>query len=107
MTYPASGLSNNNGPYFSSNPPVNTNPAQPPAAPPSVAQSPSGSVSNESATYNFTDTITSTENVLTNVLALESTQQGTAALTVPVVINGCTSTAQNAWQSSCEEKSRS
>src|SRR5208283_2895827 len=53
-------------------------------------QSPSGSVTGESATFNYNETITSTEEYLTNILEVDSTQQGTPTLnaTSQVVLAG-------------------
>lgn len=57
-----------------------------PTPPAPASQSPSGSVTGESAEFNFDNAITSTEEVLTNVLMVESPQQGTPALiSVPVI----------------------
>lgn len=46
----------------------------------SVPQAPSGSVTGQAATFNYTNTITSTKEYLTNVLEVDSAQQGTNAI---------------------------
>lgn len=53
-------------------------------------QSPSGSVTGESAAFNYANDITSTEEFLTNVIEVDSAQQGTPALnaTNQVVLAG-------------------
>jgi hypothetical protein len=50
-------------------------------------QSPSGSVTNESATFNFAETITSTEEFLTDVLVVDSAQQGSSAVNAACSFN--------------------
>jgi hypothetical protein len=50
-------------------------------------QSPSGSVTNESATFNVAETITSTEEFLTDVLVVDSAQQGSSAVNAACSFN--------------------
>ena len=53
-----------------------------------VPQSPSGSVTNQAAEFNNDNSISSTQEFLTNVVAVESPQQGVAALTTQPQIQG-------------------
>jgi hypothetical protein len=108
MTYPAGDSSSVNqwGPTAPASDFVNP-PAGVPAPSPATPQSPSGSVTGESATWNFANSETSTEQALNVNSVPAGTPAMTPALTTPVVIAGCASTAQNAWQESCVEAVRS
>jgi hypothetical protein len=103
MTYPATGSQNQWG-YFTAQStysypaPVGDGvaPSTGNLGPP---QSPSGSVTGESATFNFAETITSTEEFLTNVIEVDSAQQGAPALNASsqVTLAGVTNLAVNNW----------
>ena len=104
MTYPSSGLSNQWGfydPTVSYQPPLGT--GVPPATGTiAVPQSPSGAISSEAPPFQFSTSEMVTESFLTEVLMVESDQEGLPALTTPVQIQGLASVAisQNAWCSS-------
>jgi hypothetical protein len=90
MTYPSGSgtISNNWGP---AQPTANGGdaPVYPPTATPSAPgnlappQSPSGSVTNESATFNYAHGVTSTAEFLTDVIVVDSAQQGSPTLNAP------------------------
>jgi len=80
MTYPLSVTIDNWQPIGTGTPP--------PTGEIVVPQSPSGSVTGESAQFNYANDITSTSEFLTNVVAVESPQQGAPALSIQPAIQG-------------------
>jgi hypothetical protein len=105
MTYPSAGFSNNWGFY---DPTVSYQPPLGSGVPPAtgaitVPQSPSGAISSEAPPFQYSTGIMVTESFLTDVLGVDSDQEGLPALTAPVSLSGLAPVQiqQNSWQSSC------
>jgi hypothetical protein len=101
MTLPTSPV-NNQGPWYETDVPVNELPAPAPGSQQSVANSPQGSsetANDFTAGFNYVNSISSTEQELTDVLEVQSPQQGIAAQTSAPVIAGCTSVPWANWNS--------